>query len=307
MSVYKIKRKIDSSTTEDIQLDYNTAIANKPTIPTSINGLSGGKLTSPLQISGGDAVTAPKIALDHTASGQITDESTSTLFGFLSNNATTLTVGGSGYALNLRGSGTRPQYKGNDLALYSDVPTTYVSSVNGSSGAITNVVKNASAAYAGTDLWLAGYTGNSNEITSINVKGSDLAKTTDLNSYLAKSGGTMTGDIDWSSSNTSAWLKPYLLAFKNANTSASPTYPYTGFYQWGDEWQVNARDSSNTFVHNLLTINNTTKVATFSARPTVNGTNVALTSDGYATVQVYNSEADALAASQADANKICLF
>ena len=109
---------------------YNAStnkIATMSDIPaaiTSVNGLSGGSLTSPLVIKGGDAVTAAKLALDQTTSGQITDGSTATLFGFLSNNATTLTVGGNSYALNLRGSGTRPQYKGNDLALYSDLPST---------------------------------------------------------------------------------------------------------------------------------------------------------------------------------------
>lgn len=95
--------------------------------------------------------------------------------------------------------------------------------------------------------------------------------------YLAKSGGTMTGNLEWS--NSSAWCLPYLLAFKNADTGQSPTYPYTGFYQWGPEWQVNARNASNTFVHNLLSINNETKVATFAARPTVNGAGLALQSD----------------------------
>lgn len=94
---------------------------NIPSAVTSINGLSGGSLTSPLVIKGGDATTAAKISLDHTQSGQITDDGTGTLFGFLSNNATTLTVGGNSYAINLRGTGTRPQYKGNDLALYSDL------------------------------------------------------------------------------------------------------------------------------------------------------------------------------------------
>ena len=94
-----------------------------PAVITSVNGLSGGSLTSPLVITGGDAATAAKLALDQTASGQITDGSTGTLFGFLSNNATTLTVGSNSYALNLRGSGTRPQYKGNNLAMYSDLPT----------------------------------------------------------------------------------------------------------------------------------------------------------------------------------------
>lgn len=172
MSVYKLKRKTGDNTTEDIQLDYNTAIANKPTIPsplpttstagkvlkststagtvewgdvsstiTSINGLSGGKLTSPLQISGGDAVTASKIALDQTASGQITNKSTQTIFGFTSNNATNLTVGHSSYGLLLRGSGTRPKFNNNNLALYSDIPTSYVSSVNGETGAVTGYAK----------------------------------------------------------------------------------------------------------------------------------------------------------------------
>lgn len=102
---------------------YND-LSDKPTIPTSINGLSGGSLTSPLVIYGGDGTTttASKISLDQSRSGQITDNATSTLFGFLANNATTLTVGSNSYALNLRGNGTRPTYKGNDLALYSDLP-----------------------------------------------------------------------------------------------------------------------------------------------------------------------------------------
>lgn len=88
------------------------------------------------------------------------------------------------------------------------------------------------------------------------------ATKTELASYLPLSGGTMSGDIDFSTS--TSWIKPYLLAFKNADTSSSPTYPYTGFYQWGNEWQVNARDSNNSWAHNLLTINLNTKVATFA-------------------------------------------
>ena len=95
-------------------------------VPTSINGMSGGTLTSPLYISGGDATTASKIALSRSQAGQITDESTSTLFGWLSNNASTLTVGSNSYGLNLRGNTTRPTYKGSDMALYSDIPTNYV-------------------------------------------------------------------------------------------------------------------------------------------------------------------------------------
>ena len=94
--------------------------------------------------------------------------------------------------------------------------------------------------------------------------------------YLPLTGGTLSGNLEWS--NSSTWCIPYLLAFRNA-AGNSVTYPYTGFYQWGPEWQVNARDASNTYVHNLLSINNETRVATFGARPTVNGAGLALQSE----------------------------
>lgn len=94
---------------------------------------------------------------------------------------------------------------------------------------------------------------------------------------LPLSGGTLRGSLDFS--NSSSWLTPYLLAFKNADPSANPSFPYTGFYQWGDEWQVNARDANNTWARNVMAINLVSGVATFVARPTVNGSNVALVSD----------------------------
>ena len=95
--------------------------------------------------------------------------------------------------------------------------------------------------------------------------------------YLPLTGGILSGDLNFS--NSSAWIKPYLLAFKNANTGVSPTYPYTGCYQYGDEWLVTARDSSNTWVKNVMAINLVSGVANFMARPTVNGSQVALYSD----------------------------
>lgn len=90
---------------------------------TSINGLGGGTLTSPLIITGGDGsgqTQVPKLILDQEGNGQITDSRTNTLFGFM--NSTQLTVGGNSYTLNLRGSGTRPTYNGADMALKSDIP-----------------------------------------------------------------------------------------------------------------------------------------------------------------------------------------
>lgn len=105
----------------------------------------------------------------------------------------------------------------------------------------------------------------------------EAATGVDMSAYLPKTGGVMSGNLDFS--NSSAWLTPYLLAFKNADANQSPTYPYTGFYQWGDEWQVNARDANNSWARNVMAINLVSGVADFAARPTVNGAGVAMQSD----------------------------
>ena len=81
--------------------------------------LGGGTMVGTLTFNGGDGVGASKISLPK-GKGQITDESTATIFGFV--NSTELTVGHSSYALKLRGSGSRPKFNGTDLALASDVP-----------------------------------------------------------------------------------------------------------------------------------------------------------------------------------------
>lgn len=83
--------------------------------------LTGGTMTGELHFNGGYAVGAPKISLG--ANGQITDASTSTLFGRMSSDSSFLYVGGSGYGLKLRGKLTRPLYNGSDMALKSDIPT----------------------------------------------------------------------------------------------------------------------------------------------------------------------------------------
>lgn len=100
--------------------------------------ISGAKtLGAPLKVTGGDGVAAGKLIMSNSGAGQITDDSTATLFGFLSTNATTLTVGGNSYGLNLRGSTTRPQYKGSDLALYSDIPTVNNATITITQGGVT--------------------------------------------------------------------------------------------------------------------------------------------------------------------------
>lgn len=99
-----------------------TSKANVDDIPTSIDGLSGGTLTSPMTLTGGDGATASKMIL--TANGQITNESNSTLFG---RSGGVLIVGHQSIPLRLRGSATNPVYSNDnqtfkELAFKSDIP-----------------------------------------------------------------------------------------------------------------------------------------------------------------------------------------
>lgn len=82
-----------------------------------------GELSAPLVVKGGDSASAGKVVLDHTQSGQVTDDATATLFGFLSDDTTELAVGSGAYALKLRGSASRPTYNGDNLAKSNDLPT----------------------------------------------------------------------------------------------------------------------------------------------------------------------------------------
>ncbi len=83
--------------------------------------IQGGTLTKPLKVTGGDSSTAGKIILDEVNKGQITNTGTNTLLGFTS--ATTFVLNHVNYSINIRGSGARPTYNGNDLALFSDIET----------------------------------------------------------------------------------------------------------------------------------------------------------------------------------------
>lgn len=119
MATYKPIRKTESGT-EEIKIPY-AVLADPPTIPpaiTSINGLSGGTLTSPLTLTGGDSATASKIIL--SSNGQITDSGTATMLGFSGGN---YIVGSGSYSTTFRGKQTRPTWNGKDLALKSDIPT----------------------------------------------------------------------------------------------------------------------------------------------------------------------------------------
>ena len=152
MATYKPIRKTASGT-EEIKIPY-AVLADPPTIPaavTSINGLSGGTLTSPLTLTGGDSATASKIIL--SSNGQITDSGTATMLGFSGGN---YIVGSGSYSTTFRGKQTRPTWNGKDLALHSDIPAAVTeSTVSG---------------------W--GFTKNTGTVTSVAVKMNGTSKGT---------------------------------------------------------------------------------------------------------------------------------
>jgi len=218
------------------------------TYVTSVNNVS--------PTNGNVTLTIPSAVTESTVSG----------WGFTKNSGT---VVGSGLTANyfVVGNGTT------NVKISSLKPTTSSTSWSTTSDVNVPTMKAISAYVTGL-----GYTSNTGTITKVQLNGVDVATSGTANiTALPLSGGTMTGDINWSSS--AAWLKPYLLAFKNADTSSSPTHPYTGFYQWGTQWQVNARDVNNNWSYNLLTIDLETKVANFAARPTVGSESLAYASD----------------------------
>lgn len=190
MATYKPIRKTANGT-EEIKIPY-AVLADPPTIPaavTSINGLSGGTLTSPMTLTGGDSATASKIIL--SSNGQITDSSTSTMLGFSGGN---YIVGSGNYPTTFRGRQTRPTWNGKDLALHSDIPAAVTeSTVSG---------------------W--GFTKNKGTVTSVAVKMNGTSKGTvtssgtidlgtvitshqDISGLMPKSGGTFTGNVTFSS------------------------------------------------------------------------------------------------------------
>lgn len=144
------------SSTRPVVANLNKELAFTDDIPaavTSINGLSGGTLTSPLTLTGGDSATASKIIL--SSNGQITDSGTATMLGFSGGN---YIVGSGNYPTTFRGKQTRPPWNGKDLALYSDIPAAVTeSTVSG---------------------W--GFTKNTGTVTSVAVKmnGSEKGKVT---------------------------------------------------------------------------------------------------------------------------------
>ena len=158
-------------------------------------------------------------------------------------------------------SGTKTWANNSDIALMSDIPEIDVEAINNSVLKAKSDVKDLRDDFA------------PHLSNTSNPHGVTAAQT----GALPASGGTLGGSLNFS--NSSSWITPYLLAFKNADPNQNPTYPYTGFYQWGNEWQVNARDANNNWARNVMAINLDTAVANFLAVPTVNGNPLMLQSD----------------------------
>lgn len=138
-------------------------------IPTSINGLGGGTLTSPMTLTGGDSATASKIIL--SSNGQITDSGTATMLGFSGGN---YIVGSANYPTTFKGKQTRPPWNGKDLALYSDIPVAVTeSTVSG---------------------W--GFTKNKGTVTSVAVKMNGTTKGTVTSSGTIDLGTVITSHQD---------------------------------------------------------------------------------------------------------------
>lgn len=181
--------------------------------------------------------------------------------------------------LGIPGSDTNTTYTLSGA--YGPSSNTWVTTLTPSSGsATTSTVPTASTtSYGITKLSSAtDSTSTSLAATASAVKAA-YDKANHSHPYLPLTGGTVTGkttfsgginangaDLTGGTTGTSTIVG--FMSFKNDNSNSNPTYPYTGFYQWGSQWQVNARNSENKFVHNLLTIDNETKAATFSGSVT---------------------------------------
>lgn len=88
------------------------------------------------------------------------------------------------------------------------------------------------------------------------------------------SGGNSTiGTEDWRFANgyftdlsISGNLLPRVIYMPNADSSATPTYPYVGLYQWGEEFQISARDANRAWKKDMIKINVGTGALTTSGK-----------------------------------------
>lgn len=250
MATYKPIRKTASGT-EEIKIPY-AVLADPPTIPaaiTSINGLSGGTLTSPMTLTGGDSATASKIIL--SSNGQITDSGTATMLGFSGGN---YIVGSGSYPTTFRGRQTRPTWNGKDLALHSDIPAAVTeSTVSGwgftkNAGTITGIKMN----------------GSSKGTSGVVDLGTVITAHQDISGLMPKSGGTFTGNIS----------VPKTITFTdNTNPFIKMTTGGTDFYFQSTSGQFGLGPTWNKATHWDSNGN-----VTFPTVPKVGSTSLVLTS-----------------------------
>lgn len=217
MDIANVRYPITAPTKWTELIDIPTSVSNLDSTLTTIGStylpIAGGTITGPIVLSGGDGTTtaAGKISLDQTLSGQITDKTTSTLFGFLQNNTDTLTIGHSSYKIALRGpTGTKPTFNGKQVALFEDIPTDFTTTT-----AATNAETNAKN-YA--DLVVANcfttFTSNTskNQFTISNTANSKSYTWTANDHYPTK--------IEWTYDDTTGALQG-VMSMKNNSTAAT--------------------------------------------------------------------------------------
>lgn len=249
------QKKLTAGT--NITIDANNVIsATGGAIITSINGLAGGTLTSPLTITGGDSATASKIILD--TNGQITDTGTSTLFG-RSGTGSTLMVGHSSYALTMRGSATRPTYNGSNLALYSDLPTdTGATSITttGTGNAVTSASYDASTRKITltkgstflTSAPVSSVSGRTGAVTTANLIADMLTGAVDHGEKVTAKYIAQTGYIKYASGLVLQWGKL-------SATNGTLTFPYTNGFSSGSSYivQISSNSTANAGMANGFT------------------------------------------------------
>lgn len=165
----------------------------------------------------------------------------STLLG---TNGSTAWVGMPAAALTLRGSATRPTYQGKDLALYSDIPTNYVTTDTSQYGIIGEKefegdVNFNSNVYINKSIWTSGSAGTSGQV--LTSQGAEVSPkwttpTSPLNTSTTIDATTLdAGVYYWSLSSgtyTAKWLNGTSNVSKNFNVPLACTAKVTVYNKY---------------------------------------------------------------------------
>lgn len=153
--------------------------------------LSGGTMTGPLVLTGGDA-TSGVGNIQLSDNGQIIKQgTTSTLFGM---SGGSLIVGSQSYNTKLRGKQTRPVYNDKDVAMYSDIPTDYATSGH-NHDTVYSPIHSHDYVSLGTKT-AATMNGTDNASMIVNVQDANLIPGCDIYAHVINMGGYSGGNYN---------------------------------------------------------------------------------------------------------------